>query len=284
MEPLTGAWMQRIPSVKHVPHSVIRCVPPGESPVAAHETALHVGALLDRPEERVDAPIPLPVETRSGMTREASAEDFLEVLSHDLRNGMTVPLGAKEILLDQRERLDSVGREALELLAGELDRQQKLLSELLDLARARTQPAQPVLLRCEASRALAQHGSRIPVRLHAGGDVAGAVIHLGWFRRIAANLLDNAERHAGGVTVVRVGRTEGWAWVAVEDAGPGIPAGERERVFTRFLTSAGPACGQGSHLGLAISREHIRRAGGELSVQDAPGSGARFLLQLPHVR
>ena len=140
------------------------------------------------------------------------------------------------------------------------------------------------LLLPEVGRALADHRRPVPVRVHTGGDDAGALIHPIWLRRIVANLLNNAHQHAGGATAVGVGRTREWAWIAVEDAGHGIPAAEREHIFSRVASPANQSSGQGSHLGLAITREHIRRAGGELSVQDCPGRGARFLLQLPDAR
>jgi signal transduction histidine kinase len=70
------------------------------------------------------------------------------------------------------------------------------------------------------------------------------------------------------------------AEIAVTDRGPGIPAGDRERIFERFYRSPGSLHG-GLGLGLHISREIVRLHGGRISVARADGGGARFAVELP---
>ena len=68
----------------------------------------------------------------------------------------------------------------------------------------------------------------------------------------------------------------------VDDAGPGIPLIDRERVFARFATSGGGrGSARGTGLGLAIVRETATSLGGEVWCTDRPGGGARFVLRLP---
>jgi len=67
--------------------------------------------------------------------------------------------------------------------------------------------------------------------------------------------------------------------VDVDDNGPGIPAAARAGLFTPFFTTK--QVGKGTGLGLATSREYLRRAGGDLLASDRPGGGARFTLTLP---
>jgi len=70
----------------------------------------------------------------------------------------------------------------------------------------------------------------------------------------------------------------------VEDNGPGVPAGERRRIFDRFYR--GQAAGRrgastGTGLGLALVAEHVRLLGGLVGIEDSPGGGARFTVELP---
>jgi PAS domain S-box-containing protein len=111
-------------------------------------------------------------------------------------------------------------------------------------------------------------------------------------REVLGNLLSNAIKYtpAPGTITVRTDETSDDArrprpgrWVAahVHDTGPGIPLGERERVFSEFhrLHTADQTSGHG--LGLAISRLIARLLGGDLTVADEPGGGAIFSLWLP---
>lgn len=215
--------------------------------------------------------------------RVARAEGFLAVLAHDLRSGMTVALSARDLLNVRRRRLDVSGQEALDLLTDELDRLQWLLHALLGLARAQTDhsPSAPTAL-LPVIRDVVEHHRR-PVPVHAGSAAAASQVDLdpSLVRTILVNVLDNADRHAGGATAIRVGVSGEQAWVAVEDAGPGIPLERREDAFTRFGLGVAASHGKGVHLGLALSREHARRVGGDLRIEDRPGGGSRFLLLLP---
>ena len=75
-------------------------------------------------------------------------------------------------------------------------------------------------------------------------------------------------------------RANDWVRIDVWDRGPGIPADSLERVFEEF-TRLQPDVRDGAGLGLAISRRLARALGGELTVESAPGQGARFILWLP---
>ncbi|MFJ2768031.1 ATP-binding protein [Streptomyces sp. NPDC087300] len=105
----------------------------------------------------------------------------------------------------------------------------------------------------------------------------------GQLARVLGNLLNNAQRHAHSRITVTT-RTEGaWAVLEVSDDGSGVPVGERERIFERFvrLDDARSRDDGGAGLGLAIARDVAVRHGGALVVREAPSGGALFELRLP---
>jgi signal transduction histidine kinase len=101
------------------------------------------------------------------------------------------------------------------------------------------------------------------------------------------NLLDNAQRHAGGATRVEVRRApDGMAAILIEDQGPGVPPSERDKIFEPFYRVAEPAGEtRGAGLGLSIVRQVARAHGGEASCEPADGQGlkqgTRFVVLLP---
>ena len=98
--------------------------------------------------------------------------------------------------------------------------------------------------------------------------------------QILVNLIGNAIRHSPDQGRIRVEFTRGGgnACVSVQDQGPGVAAGDRARIFERFERD--PKEG-GTGLGLAISRRLARSMGGDVTLDSAPGEGARFTLTLP---
>ena len=68
---------------------------------------------------------------------------------------------------------------------------------------------------------------------------------------------------------------------AVEDAGPGVAASERNRIFERFARGSAARHRVGTGLGLALVAEHAAALGGEAWVEDRPGGGARFVVRMP---
>ena len=92
---------------------------------------------------------------------------------------------------------------------------------------------------------------------------------------LALNALEAPK--GGRVTLTTSARQDGWVRVEVDDTGPGVPQGLRERIFEPFFTTKA----QGSGLGLPIVHGIVTQHGGRLTVSDAPGGGARFTVELP---
>lgn len=108
---------------------------------------------------------------------------------------------------------------------------------------------------------------------------------IGEFRRvlqILVNLIGNAVRHSpdGGMIWLRAEPEDGRAVLIVADQGAGIAEADQERIFEKFERLHGAQSGA-SGLGLYISRQLARAMGGDLTVDSAPGQGARFILTLP---
>lgn len=99
--------------------------------------------------------------------------------------------------------------------------------------------------------------------------------------QILVNLIGNALRHSPEGSTVRLSfdRTPASASVTVADEGPGIEPADQQRIFERFERAQTEAAGTG--LGLAISRRLARSMGGDVTLESAPGQGARFTLTLP---
>lgn len=95
-------------------------------------------------------------------------------------------------------------------------------------------------------------------------------------RRALTNLLDNARRHGGAITLTARASSEG-ACILVDDDGPGISADRREAVFRAFESGRGGGTG----LGLTISRDIVRAHGGDMELDVSPSGGLRVKIFLP---
>ena len=100
--------------------------------------------------------------------------------------------------------------------------------------------------------------------------------------RILTNLIDNAHKYSppGATIELSAVREDAWLRFAVADRGPGIEAGENDRVFEAFYRSP-QARTSGVGLGLAIAKQAIDAHGGSIRVQNLPGNGCIVVLELP---
>jgi signal transduction histidine kinase len=218
-----------------------------------------------------------------------SQRHFVANASHQLRTPLTgLRLRLEAAALKSRD--PAVARE-LDAAERETERLARLLSGLLALAREQTRPpaAPPLSLAPELAAAIerwerpaARKGQRIVLR----DD--GAVAALATQDDVAIvidNLIENAIEYSPPETVIEVEARldQGEARIAVTDQGPGLPAGEEERVFERFFRGRGAArsWAGGSGLGLAIVRGLAERWGGSARISNHPTWGARAEVRLP---
>ncbi|WP_217923860.1 sensor histidine kinase [Miltoncostaea oceani] len=209
--------------------------------------------------------------------------DHLARVVHDLHGPLTVIRGMCATLLRDEPARDR--RRALALIDAEVLR---VADGLRDLSRTPVgDPPAPGCDLAEVVRAavrrfgpVAESGGRRVVARGRRGPLPVAAPPAA-LARVLDNLLWNALRHAadGGVVVVGARVRRGVAEVHVRDDGPGVPAGDRERIFLPGDRGSAPR-GAGHGLGLAIAREIAEAHGGRLTL-DAVGSGACFRLALP---
>ena len=219
---------------------------------------------------------------------------FVSDVSHELRTPLTTVRMAADVLYDDRDAFDPVTRRASELLKGELDRFESLLTELLEISRfdagaAELQPDDVDLVQLVAAEASAQqpladaYVTRIVLD---APDPATCRIDPRRIRRVISNLLSNAIEHGEGRDVlVTVRSSPDAVAVAVRDHGIGFDAAQAHQVFTRFWR-ADPSRQRtvgGSGLGLSIALADAQLHGGWLNAWGRPGHGAQFRLTLPRV-
>jgi signal transduction histidine kinase len=100
-------------------------------------------------------------------------------------------------------------------------------------------------------------------------------------RRLIRNLLENAAKHGRPPITIAVTRRDDAARIVVADAGEGIAAAERERVFEPFYRPAGRAESSGGWgLGLSLVRQIAERHNGAATCEAAPEGGSRFVVDL----
>jgi two-component system sensor histidine kinase BaeS len=225
-------------------------------------------------------------EMSEELTRAREAQTrFLESVSHELRTPLTSIRGYAEGL--QERAIDA--SEAARVIATEAGRLERLVADLLDLARVGradfTVAHEPVDLAEVVAHAVERHlpqARELAVELSGSADPATVV--LGDEDRIlqaVSNLIENALRltPAGGSVVVHARAGE----ITVRDTGPGLAAQDIPRAFERFYLhgryrSERPV---GSGLGLAIVRELVAAMGGSVEASAPAGGGAQFTIRLP---
>jgi len=222
-------------------------------------------------------------------SRLAEAEElernFLMSVSHELRTPLTAILGHVEAL---REGLVQDERTSLNVIAAETARLERLVGDVLDLAKldahrfTLTREEVDMGRVCErAYEAFGEEARRRSIDYRRSVAARPVIVTDGdRVLQIITNLLSNAFRWTpdGGRIELALGAENGAVAVAVGDTGPGIQPEDRERVFRAFWSRGGHA---GTGLGLAIARELAEALGGRLELESEPGQGSRFELVLP---
>lgn len=218
---------------------------------------------------------------RLGQTLETQRA-FLSDAAHELRS----PLTALKLQLEDLKRADDEAARGLAVaaLADGIDRAARIVEQLLALARSEPGAQAPVMETIDLAELVRQaladtvpyalsRGSRFELQAEDGVMVQGEKAGLG---ALVRNLADNAVRYSpkGSQVLLQVRREAGVPVLQVDDAGPGIPAAERERVFDRFYRRAAGG-EEGTGLGLAIVKSVAARHGAQVALSDSDSGGLR---------
>jgi PAS domain S-box-containing protein len=216
---------------------------------------------------------------------------FLQAVSHDLRTPLASVLGISLTLRRGRGRLAAADTDdLLDRLAANARRLDRILTGLLDLDRLDRGIVELRRERVDLARLVAGVVDEAATELLDGHPVSlelrpvQVLADVAKVERIVENLLANAARHTdpGTPIWVRVGPGQRGALLCVDDAGPGIPAAQRESIFRPFQRGPGGAtAAPGSGVGLALVAQLASLHQGRAWVEDRDGGGASFRVLLP---
>jgi signal transduction histidine kinase len=211
---------------------------------------------------------------------------FASDVSHELRSPITALTAAVEVLDGRRDELPERTQQALDVVVDQVRRFDSMVIDLLELARldagATDLNIEDVALIDLTQRVAARYGEPDVPIVAARRTPGHVAIDKVRFERILGNLLENARNHGGGALRIELGSAPANRFrLAVEDGGPGVAQGERDRIFERFARGSAARHRIGTGLGLALVAEHSAAMGGTAWVQDRVGGGARFVVELP---
>jgi signal transduction histidine kinase len=218
---------------------------------------------------------------------EALERNFLMTVSHELRTPLTAIRGHVEALLEGVVEDEDARVSSLETISLESQRLERLVDDVLDLAKLdtrrftlRSEEVDMERLVDQAYSAFGEEARRRAID-YRRSLAASPVIETDGDRvlQVISNLLSNAFRWTpdGGAIELGLTQVDGTIRVGVSDTGPGISAGDRARIFRPFWSLDHAGTG----LGLAVARELAAALGGSIELESEPGSGSRFELILP---
>lgn len=250
------------------------------------------------PVQDEDGGAPGAVAVWQDVTQEERLEqmrrDFVANVSHEMRTPLSLVRGYVEALQDRLDSSPARREEILGIIRREMDRLDRLVSDLLELARLdsgqlrlETEPVALEPLVLYVIRKLRPLSERVGVTIcpEIPPGLPPLLADPDRLDQVMVNLLDNAVRHspAGGTVTISARVRGDRVAVRVCDRGPGVPPAERALVWERFYRGRTGRRGEAGNagLGLAIVRGIVSAHGGEVWVEEPPGGGCAFCFTLP---
>jgi two-component system, OmpR family, sensor histidine kinase KdpD len=264
----------------------------GERPITPRDRALLEAAAKQ-------AAVALERARMDGHVRRAQLEaeanrlraSLFSSVTHDLRTPLaSIKAGATSLLDDQAVHDRQQQRELLTTILEETDRLNRLVGNIMDLARIRAGALRPSLDLVAIDEVVEAVLARMrptlagfDVKTVIRSDLPEASLDPVQIDQVLTNLLENAARHSpdGGRITVSVSRFRDAVQVRVGDQGPGIPPEERERVFDAFYRGSDAPDSSGRGLGLAIAHAIVQAHGGRIWIEGTPGSGTTVVFEIP---
>jgi C4-dicarboxylate-specific signal transduction histidine kinase len=210
-------------------------------------------------------------------------------VAHELNNPLQSILGFSELLAMQKE-LPEHARADLALIQKESTRASGIIRNLSRFGRQQLEPT-PVRLRdVVASVMELRHRKLEESNITVTVDERSTALVMAVFTELQQVLLNFAINAEQAITAadlprreiaIRTGDRDGWAWIEVEDSGPGVPPEHEAKLFQPFYTTK--PVGEGTGLGLSVSYDIIRSHNGRIGYRRAESGGAIFYFELPIV-
>jgi NtrC-family two-component system sensor histidine kinase KinB len=248
-------------------------------------------------QERISGWIIMLRDVSDEQRLEQARELITETLVHDLRSPLSAILGGVAILqedLEEKDKLDEVSRQALQVAQRAGGRVMSLVESLLEISRMQAGRIElspsPVNLYTLAAAILADYLQQanelgILLRNEIPGDLPTIRADPAKLGRVFANLLDNALKFTpsgGQVNISASQQANDALAIRISDTGPGIPEEYRQKIFERFTQVPGRAGRRrGSGLGLTFCRLVMEAHGGSIRAEANPNGGSVFVLTLP---
>lgn len=210
-------------------------------------------------------------------------------VAHELNNPLQAILGFSELLQMQKD-MPEHARGDLLLIQKESSRASAIIRNLSRFGRQVSEPS-PVRLRDVVAsvlelrqRKMEELNIRVEIDEHSKSTVMAIFTEL---QQVLLNFAINAEQAivlseaTRREVCIRTGDRDGWAWIELEDSGPGVPPEHEPKLFQPFYTTK--PVGEGTGLGLSVSYDIVRSHGGRIGYRRSPAGGAIFYFELPIV-
>jgi signal transduction histidine kinase len=203
-------------------------------------------------------------------------------IAHELRNPLSVIENAAFYLKRHYASGDDKCSDHLTIIGHEVKRANRIITDLLEMSRAKDPGKEKVDLGEAVKDALDQLDEAHTLRLRVLFEPDPFTVEADpiQFRQVLSNLIANAMQalDGGGTLEIRAHMDDAVAVIEVADDGPGVPSEHRNRIFQPLFSTKA----RGTGLGLSICRQIVERHGGSLELLDSD-SGARFAIRMPPV-